>query len=419
MKSQKQPYEAFTFIEYRYFLMLRACFVLAIQMQAVVVGWQVYELSGKNAFMLGMIGLTEAIPSIGVALYAGYLADVYSRKRIIQIAITILFVASLLLTILSFDISIFVKVENQNSFKLYPIFIIIFITGLARGFISPANFGLMSQVVSAKALPNAISWNSTIWEGSTVLGPIFAGLIYGYLGVEIAYILQTILLFGAVVAISLIKNKPVATERKAGESIMDKISVGLKFVFSTPILLGAISLDLFAVLFGGAVALLPAFASDILHVGAIGLGFLRASSGIGAVCTAVVLAYYPITKNAGRIMLACVAGFGCCMIGFGLSTNFYLSMFFLFLSGVLDSVSVIIRSNIAQLYTPADMKGRVSAVNSMFISSSNELGAFESGLMAHYLSLVPSVLFGGSMTLLVVLIAFIFAKDLRKLSFEK
>ncbi len=414
MQDKNNPYEAFAFVEYRYFLTLRACFVLAIQMQAVIVGWQVYKLSGNSPFMLGMIGLTEALPSIGVSLYAGYLADMYNRKRIISISIIVLFVASLMLTILSFDALNVLKIN-----KLYPIFVIIFITGLARGFISPANFGLLSQVVPTKALPNAISWNSTIWEGSMVIGPIVAGLLYGYLGVQVAYIVQTVLLFLAVIAISFIKSKPVVAKKTAGEGFISKLSVGLKFVFSTPILLGAISLDLFAVLFGGAVALLPAFASDILHVGEIGLGFLRASSGIGAVLTAVVLAYYPIGKGAGHLLLACVAGFGLCIIGFGLSTNFYLSMFFLFLSGILDSVSVIIRSNIAQIYTPADMKGRVSAVNSMFISSSNELGAFESGLMAHYLMLVPSVLFGGSMTLLVVVITFIFAKDLRNLSFEK
>jgi MFS family permease len=411
--EKKKPYEAFEFLEYRYFLILRACFVLAIQMQAVIVGWQMYELSGKNTLMLGMIGLAEAIPSIGVALYAGYLADMHSRKRIIQIAILVLFLATFTLTLLSFEGATF-----STNTKIYAIFVIIFITGLARGFVSPANFGLMSQVVSEKALPNAISWNSTVWEGSTVLGPIVAGLVYGYLGVEIAYIIQTILLFGAVVAITLIKNRPASAQRNNNESLFVKLSAGLKFVFSTPILLGAISLDLFAVLFGGAVALLPAFASDVLKVGAVGLGFLRASSGVGAVVTAIILAYYPIKHNAGHILLACVAGFGFCIIGFGLSTNFYLSMFFLFMSGILDSVSVIIRSNIAQIYTPADMKGRVSAVNSMFIASSNEIGAFESGLVAHYFMLVPSVIFGGSMTLLVVLIAFIFAKDLRKLKFD-
>jgi MFS family permease len=389
------PYAALRIRDFRLFILSRLFITLAIQIQGVVVGWQVYELT-KDPLSLGLIGLAEAIPAITVSLYAGHIADIIERKKIIVVCVTLLAFCSVAL--LYFTTHLGASILEQG---IFPIYAVIFVSGIARGFLSPANFSFMPQLVDRALYQNAITWNSTIWEGAAVGGPMIGGLIYGFFGITAAYTADAVLVGAALVCYVTIPNRavPPATEE---QGIFEKIKAGIKFVFNNQIILSAITLDLFAVLFGGAVALLPIFADDILHVGEVGLGFLRSAPAIGAVSMAVYITHHPIKKNIGKILLWCVAGFGICMIGFSLSTSFWLSMGILVLSGVFDCVSVIVRSTLIHTLTPENMKGRVSAVNSIFIGSSNEIGMLESGVAAKLMGVVPSIIFGGCMTIAVV-----------------
>ena len=402
------PYAAMRIPDFRRFISARFCITLAIQIQAVVVGWQVYEIT-KDPLSLGLIGLAEAIPSIAVSLYAGHVADVMSRKRIILVTVaTLVFCSGSLLTFTT----------NPGSFILeygvFPIYAVIFISGIARGFITPAIFSFMPQLVPRDLYQNAISWNSTLWEMASIGGPPLGGLLYGFFGITTAYAVDVALTcIGLALVISVADRPLPPTSDEQG--IVEKIKAGLQFVFRSRIILSAISLDLFAVLFGGAVALLPIFADEVLHVGEVGFGVLRAAPGVGALLTALYLTYHPIRRHMGVILLVAVAGFGVCMIGFALSTNFWMSMGMLAISGAFDSVSVIIRGTLLQTLTPENMKGRVSAVNNIFIGSSNEIGAFESGVAARLLGVIPSVIFGGVMTLVVVATTAWKAPELRKL----
>jgi len=389
------PYAALQVRDFRFFVFARLFITLAIMIQAVVVGWQIYEIT-KDALSLGLIGLAEAIPAITVSLYAGHLADVVARKKIIVVCVSTLVLCSIALLYFTTNTGAFILANGA-----FPIYTVIFVSGIARGFLSPASFSFMPQLISRDLYQNAIVWNSTLWEGASVGGPIIGGLVYGFFDITAAYSVDVALMLLGLICIVLIPNRelpPVSEE----QSIFAKIKAGIQFVFKNQIILSAISLDLFAVLFGGAVALLPIFADDILHVGKEGLGFLRSAQGIGAVLMAVYITRNPIRKNIGKILLWCVAGFGVCMIGFGLSTIFWLSMGLLILSGMFDCVSVIVRSTLIHTLTPENMKGRVSAVNSIFIGSSNEIGSFESGVAARLMKVVPSVIFGGLMTLGVV-----------------
>lgn len=389
------PYAVLQIRDFRYFILARLFVTLGIQVQAVAVGLQVYEIT-KDPLSLGLIGLAEAIPAISVSLYAGHLADIVHRKKIILACVITLSFCAIALIYFTTGISSFIL-----SFGVIPIYSVIFITGIARGFLSPANFSFMPQLVQRNLYQNAITWNSTTWEGASVAGPMIGGLVYGFFGITATYSVDVFLIVVGLIYYMLIPNRklpPVSEE----QGVYKKIKAGISFVFNNQIVLAAISLDLFAVLFGGAIALLPIFAKEILNVGAVGFGFLRASPAIGALLMAVFITHYPIRKNMGKILLWCVAGFGFCMIGFGLSTIFWLSMLFLILSGVFDCVSVIVRGTLIHTLTPENMKGRVAAVNSMFIGSSNEIGAFESGFAAKLIGVVPSVIFGGCMTIGVV-----------------
>ncbi|MFM9839212.1 MAG: MFS transporter [Cyclobacteriaceae bacterium] len=389
------PYAALHVRDFRFFVLSRLFVTLAIMVQAVVVGWQVYEIT-KDPLSLGLIGLAEAIPAITVSLYAGHLADVVERKKIILVCVFTLVLCSMALLYFTMDVGAFILANGA-----LPIYAIIFVSGIARGFLSPANFSFMPQLIDRDLYQNAIVWNSTLWEGAAVGGPIIGGLVYGFFGITAAYSADVALVIAGLVCYALIPNRPLPPISEE-QGIFEKIKAGIKFVFKNQIVLSAISLDLFAVLFGGAVALLPIFADEILHVGKEGLGFLRSAQGIGAVIMAVYITRNPIKKNMGKILLWCVAGFGLCMIGFGVSKLFWLSMALLILSGMFDCVSVIVRSTLIHTLTPENMKGRVSAVNSIFIGSSNEIGSFESGVAAKLLGVVPSVIFGGLMTLGVV-----------------
>ncbi|MCL5029324.1 MAG: MFS transporter [Bacteroidetes bacterium] len=394
--------------DFKWFVIARFLITFSIQMQSVIVGWQIYQIT-HSALSLGLIGLSEAIPFLSISLFAGHVADVVSRKKIILITNLIYFLCAIALLLISTSYH-YILIE----YSVTPIYFIIFITGFARGFMSPAQTAYAAQLVPRELFGNASTWNSLAWQTAEVTGPAVGGLIYGFSGVGNAYALVFLMSAIAFVFFTLVTKKPLP-ERKAKESIWKSLSHGLKFVFNDQIILSAITLDMFAVFFGGAVSMLPIFADKVLHIGAKGLGFLRASSAVGEIIMSVVQAHYPLFKNAGRNLLFCVFGFGISIIMFALSKNFYLSIFLLLLSGMFDNVSVVIRATIIQIYTPDEMRGRVSAVNGIFIGSSNELGSFESGLAATLMGLVPSVIFGGSMTLIVVAAIKSFAPKLKKL----
>lgn len=409
LNDSNDAYAALRIAEFRAFVTARFCFTLAMQIQAVVVGWQIYDLT-KDPLALGLIGLVEVIPSIIVALYAGHLADIMSRKKIIVSCSLILVFCSLFLFSYSFNPEHFFE-----KFGVIPIYLTIFVSGAARGFIGPAVFSFMPQLLPSKEFyANAVGWNTTIWQGAAVLGPAIGGLIYGFFGISVAYSADLSLMSVAFLCFALIGAKPLP-EAAGKLPIKESLLSGIKFVFGNQIILSAITLDLFAVLFGGAIALLPVFASDILQTGPQGLGFLRAAPAVGSILTAIYLAHHPLRHNAGRKMLWAVGGFGASMIFFGLSESFYLSLILLFLSGMFDCVSMIVRQTLMQTLTPEYMKGRVSAVTGVFVGSSNEIGSFESGLAARLLGVTTSVVFGGIITLLVVGVTSAKADKLRNL----
>jgi MFS family permease len=302
-----------------------------------------------------------------------------------------------------------------NLYGTLPIYLIIAITGASRSFLYPAQTAFMAQLVPKELYTNSSTWNSTTWHIAAVLGPAIGGLIYGFMGISNAYLIVVVF-----VAIGFLLFLNITAKRlpiqKTKETIFQSISVGIKFVFKNQIFLGALSLDMFAVLFGGAVAMLPVFAAEVLYVGPQGLGFLRAAPAVGAVLMSIYLAYHPPLKNTGKKLFISVAGFGISIILFAISKNFYLSILLLALGGMFDNISVIVRHTILQLYTPDHMRGRVAAVNSIFIGSSNEIGSFESGVAAKFLGLIPSVIFGGSMTLLITGFTAKFSPILRKLN---
>lgn len=408
LTEKPDPYSALRFREFRNFTIARLFVTIASQMQAVIVGWQIYEIT-KDPLSLGLIGLAEAIPSISVLLFAGHITDISSRKKIVLLSVVLMAFCSAALLLITSD-----SIDLLTSNKLFLIYSVIFLSGIARGFSAPSFFAFVSQLVPKEILPNAITWNTTTWQTGAVTGPALGGLLYGFSGPVKSFSIIVFFMLAAISLIITIKKKPVP-EITGDQSLKEKLTAGLKFVFEKKIVLGAISLDLFAVLFGGAVALLPIFAGEILFAGPEGLGMLRAAPSVGAVIMAVYMTRRPFTKNAGKNLIISIFGFGICIIIFGISKNFYLSLLILALSGAFDSISVVIRATIIQLMTPDNMKGRVSAVNSIFIGSSNEIGAFESGVAAKLLGTVPSVIFGGTMTILIVTFVAVFSPSIRKL----
>lgn len=411
MLPNTRAYAALHIPDYRRFLAMRLMTTLTIQIMSVSVGYYVYELT-NDPLMLGFIGLTEALPAIGISLWAGHLADKRNRRNMLIFCISVLLICSLAL--------LTVALNEQNlprATLLFSIYTIIFFTGIARGIFSPTNFAFLPQIVDRDKLQNAISWNSSTWEVASITGLGLGGMIYGFGGVAAAFGSMSVLCAFALLFVLQIAPRAVPPF-DTSETAIQRIKAGLNFVFSKQVIIGAIAMDLFAVFFGGAVALMPVFAKDILYVGPQGAGILRASMAVGAITMAIFIAHRPMGKSAGKIMLLCVAGFGLCNIFFGLSTNFWLSCLLLLLAGMFDEVSVFIRSALVQFQTPENMKGRVSSVSSIFITSSNELGAFESGLAARYMGTVPAVVFGGLMTIGVVAFTWWKAPKLRNYDFE-
>lgn len=395
---------------FRNFVSARFFLTMAVQMQAVAVGWQVYQIT-HDPMALGFIGLSEAIPFLSLVLFAGHWADIYKRRKLVIAAVSLFALCSILLWIIAIQPQVLPKTHPETYF-----YAIIAITGIARAIAGPAISALLPQLLKRELYANGAAWNSSFWQIASVGGPAIGGLIYGFAGKETTYFVVLLMVFVSLFFFLRLPTFPPARLRK--ESIQNSLKAGLKFVFNQPIVLGAISLDLFAVLFGGAVALLPVFADQILHVGPEGLGILRAAPSVGAVLTALIVTRHSPMYNSGKILLVFVALFGLSMIGFALSTSFWLSFILLLLSGAFDGISVLIRSTIMQLFTPDEMRGRVSSVNSIFIGSSNEIGAFESGLAARILGLVPSVIFGGVMTLICTGVTARLAPSLRKMHLQ-
>jgi MFS family permease len=412
--TKKDPYAALRYKEFNTFLLLRFAMVFAWSMQFIVIEWQVYSIT-KDPLSLGLIGLMEVIPAVSMALFAGHIVDQKEKKGLLLKCILAFSVISFGLFLLTWPA---VVQDYATKTILYSIYFLVFLGGLVRAFLGPTIFSFLSLLVPKKVYPNAATWSSSVWQIASVAGPAVAGFSITLIGVHWSMCSVFACSIFAMLFLSQIEKKPILNP-KIGEPVMQSLSEGLKFVFNNKTVLGAITLDMVAVLFGGAVALLPIFAQDILKVGPEGFGFLRAAPAIGAFITMLITAYVPLSKNAGMKLLSAIFAFGICIIIFGLSTIFWVSLLALFLSGVFDGISVVIRQTILQLKTPDHMRGRVSAVNSMFVGSSNELGAFESGLTAKLMGTVTAVVFGGSMTLFVVLTTGIISPTFRKLDLTK
>ena len=410
----KDPYAALRFREFNIFLSLRFVLVFAWTMQFIIIEWQVYSLT-KDPLSLGIIGLMEIIPALSMALFAGHIVDQREKRNLFLCCIGLFSLISLGLFFLSHG-SI-MSSWGQKSI-LYSIYGFVFFGGVLRAFFGPTIFSLVSLIVPKKVYPNAATWNSSTWQMASILGPAVAGLAINWLGVHWSLCIVFVLVVFSLLLGLLISKKPVLNP-KIGEPIIQSLKDGVRFVFKTKAILGALSLDMIAVLFGGAVALLPVFAQDILKVGPEGFGVLRAAPAVGAFITMLTTAYIPISRRAGMKLLVAVFSFGISIIVFGLSSVFWISVVALFFSGITDGVSMVIRQTILQLKTPDHMRGRVSSVNSMFVGSSNELGAFESGLTAKLMGSVTAVVFGGSMTLITALTTGLVSPSFRNLDLEK
>lgn len=414
MKTKNDPYAALRYREFNTFLLLRFAMVFAWSMQFIIIEWQVYSLT-KNPLSLGIIGLMEIIPAVAMALFAGHIVDQKEKK-------SLLFKCIVGFSIISIGLFSLTWPPVVSGWKmdtvLYAIYFMVFLGGIVRSFLGPTIFSLLSLIVPKKAYSNAATWSSSVWQVGSVVGPAVAGFSIHWIGVHWSLCIVIAFSIFSIIALTQIESKPILN-KKIGEPVKESLKAGVRFVFNNPAILSSLSLDMFAVLFGGAVALLPIFAQDILKVGPEGFGVLRAAPAVGAFITMFVSAYVPMNKNAGMKLLIAIFGFGVCIIVFGLSTLYWLSVVALFFSGIFDGISVVIRQTILQLKTPDDMRGRVSAVNSIFVGSSNELGAFESGVTAKLMGTVTAVVFGGSMTLLTVLVTGFVSPTFRKLDLQK
>ncbi|HJU73586.1 MAG TPA: MFS transporter [Gemmatimonadaceae bacterium] len=388
----RDSYAAFRIPNYGRFIVSLLTMTLGAQIQAIVVSWQIYQVT-RDPLALGLVGLAEVIPYVSVALVAGHVVDRGNRRRISLWSLSVLLGAAVLLFILS----LIWPVPRV----VWPYYVIIAVCGLARSFLQSARSPLIAELVPREIYANAATWRSSTWQLASVVGPALGGLSYAAFGARLTFGMNLLFGVAALASMWLIRHVP-PPRALASASLMESLTESWHFLRRQPVILGALTLDMFAVFFGGATALLPIFADRILNVGPQGLGFLQAAPGAGAVLMAFVIAHRGPFERAGRTLLTVVTIFGICMIGFALSRTFWLSFVFLFISGAADNVSAVIRSTLLQILVPSALLGRVSSVNAIFIGSSNELGAFESGVAAKLLGVVPSVVFGGLMTLAVV-----------------
>lgn len=385
---------------------------MSLHMQTTIISYMVYRLT-KDELSLGMLGLWEVIPAIGFSFISGPFIDRREKRNMLLSCIIGYLFLSAFFVMLS---TLWFQQKAGVTGTVWLIYAGIFINGAIRAFLSPSNFALLGMIVPRKLYANATTWSSTAWQTGAVIGPLLGGAMIALTGFEVG--LSSIFVLQLVALISLLQIPAQEVINKAKEPILKSLKEGLQFVFKTQAILAALSLDMFAVLFGGAVALLPVYADDILKVGEVGYGWLRAAPAIGAIICLFTLSFAPLKTNPGLKLLGSIAAFGITTIIFGISTSFVLSFIMLLLGGLFDSISVVIRGTILQLYTPDEMRGRVASVNTMFISSSNELGALESGATAKWMGTVPAVIFGGIMTLLVVGVTYAKAPILKVLKLD-
>lgn len=397
------PQRSFSSSFYR-LIFARFALGFSTQAQAILLGWQMYEMT-NDPLQLGLVGLCEAIPALSLALFAGYLVDLVSPKRIYQV-VQVLSLVSLLIA--------------WNAHSREQLLLAAVVTGMVRGFASPAIQAMIPRLVPLSEISRAVAWNASVNKLATVGGPALAGVLLGIWGLRLPYALACALLGVSLIATQLIHLNPFQKSVRVQKSFIDELFQGVRFVIREPRMLSALTLDMFAVLFGGVMAILPVFVKDVLHAGPEALGVLRAAPAVGAVIMGFYLIGRPIERNAGRLLFWVVFGFGLCILAFAASKSLAMAAIFLALSGALDSVSMVIRGAIVQLLSPDEMRGRIASVNSIFIGSSNELGAFESGVAAKLLGTIPSIYFGGCMTLLSVLVIYgihprLWKLDLREL----
>ncbi len=395
------PYAAFRIPHYRLYIIGWFVAMAGTRVQSVAIGWEMYQRTGEP-LSLGLVGLAQALPTMLLALPAGYLADRFNRPRLVMISLIAMTVTSLGLAVLSY-------LEGSIAWM----YTLLFLDAAAVMIGRPARVALVPQIVPAEVFPNAVTWNTSLMQISSVIGPAIGGLVIA-IYLPLAYVIAAISSIAFVFSLNRLNFQPEIKRPSSGNAFQTLVA-GVGFVWNTRIILAMISLDLFAVLLGGAVYLLPVYAEDILHVGVTGFGWLRAAPAVGAFCMAVFMIYMPPMQRAGRSLLITVAGFGVATIIFGLSQNFWLSFAMLFFTGAFDNVSMIIRQTLQQLLTPDHMRGRVSAVSSVFVGASNELGGFESGLVAQYFGPVVSVVSGGIGTLIVVGVTALISPRLRAL----
>lgn len=396
--------------DFTFLIATRFIVAFSTQIQAVAVGWLVYQIK-QDPLYLGLIGLTEAAPALGLALFSGWVVDRSRPLIVYRRAVACSTISAFVLWLVASDIF-----KLNLSAQLIAIFAAAFLTGIARSFMGPSTFSILPQTVPRHQLSTATAWSSSFYQIASLSGPALGGFLYAFSGGGCTFLTILLLLVMAqVVAMGITKGRQhrKASSRKA--PMAEGLLTGVKFVFSNQIILAALSLDMFGVLFGGAEALLPIFARDIFNNGPVGLGILRAALPLGSFLMGIFLIRFPISRFSGKVMLYAFLGFGLCMTGFGLSNSFALSCGLLLVTGMCDSISVVVRSTILQVMTPEEMRGRVASVNAIFIGSSNEIGAFESGLAAKLMGTRASIVFGGCMTLLVLATTWIRAPKLRKI----
>ena len=413
MHFQKQSLTPLNHKEFRLFLLCRFFYIMSLRMVATVVAYHLFHLT-KSSFSIGIVGLSEFVPVFALALYAGHVIDRSDKRTLLLRGISSYALCVLGLIIVT---SPYMQAQISAGTTALLFYVIIFFSGVIRAFAGPTSSAIIAQLVPKDVLRFAASLSSTSWLAASILGHASAGFLIAGFGAHITFVVIFILTATAAFILSRVEKKPVVQTNLTAKA-WDSVKEGIRFVFDNKILLSTISLDLFAVLFGGAVALIPEFADQVLNVGPVGFGWLNAAMDIGSVIMIFSITLYPITKRQGYKLFWAVGGFGLCILIFGLSKVYWISFGALMLAGMLDGISVVIRSTVLQLTTPDEMRGRVSAVNSMFINSSNELGQFESGFTAKIFGgAVPAVIFGGSMTLLVVIVTWFRSPGLRKFEY--